>query len=387
MAATELRRRQRDRSLLITAIGAPFLLALIMGFAFKPSASGALVRVGLVDNAATPAARAVVDAGLQAAALSPEMGVVRFASDAAMKSALGSGQIEAGVVVPVAFARPGLVRAGDLPVTQVKPNSTLAGPAAQVLVGAIEGRLGAGRLAALAAGAEPTPADKITLTTEMIEAAAQPPVVAYASESLRRHISLVGYFAPSMAIVFLFFGASGVARSVLAERQSGTMARLAAAPVRGSAVAAGKILGLLLVSLVGLFVLWGATTFAFGADWGRPGPVAVMCLISAVSISALALLVVGFARDQGQADSATLVLGLVLALLGGNFFPPGGLPTFFADLSRATPNGWALQGFGSLSLDGGGWSAVVGPTIALALISAVCAVIAGPRLRSLLVPR
>jgi ABC-2 type transport system permease protein len=106
-----------------------------------------------------------------------------------------------------------------------------------------------------------------------------------------------------------------------------------------------------------------------------------------VSISALALLVTGFARDQGQADTATLVIGLVLALLGGNFFPPGSLPTFFAYLSLATPNGWALQGFGSLALDGGGWGAVVGPTIALTLISAACVAVAGPRLRHLLVPR
>lgn len=387
MALTELRRRQRDRSLLITALGAPFLLALIMGFAFKPSASGALVQLGLVDNAASPAGRAVVDAGVRAAALSSEMGLVRLDSVAALSAALRSNQVEAGVVVPSGFGRPGPVTAAEMPTIRAVSHSTLGGPAASVLVTAILSRIDAGRLAVATAATAPLASRGSLVRPDVVAAAAQPPVVAYRSESLHRRLSLVGYFAPAMAMVFLFFGASGVARSVLAERQTGTMARLAAAPVRGGAVAAGKILGLLLVSLAGLFVLWGATTLAFGANWGQSGAVAVMCLISAVSISALALLVTGFARDQGQADTATLAIGLVLALLGGNFFPPGSLPTFFAYLSLATPNGWALQGFGSLALDGGSWGAVVGPTIALSLISAVCVGVAAPRLRLLLVPR
>ena len=388
VATTELRRRQRDRSLLITGLGAPFLLALIMGFAFKPSASGALVRIGLVDNTTTPAAAAIVRAGVQAAALSPELTVVPLPSAAALSSALRSHQVEAGVIVPAGFGQPGPLRAASMPTIASVHNSTLGGPAATVLLLAIDSRIGAARLAVSTAGQLPgDTAPAGSLTPQEIGAAALPRVVAYLSETQHRKLSLVGYFAPAMAIVFLFFGASGVARSVLAERQTGTMARLASAPVRGAAVAAGKVLGLLLISLAGLFVLWGATTLAFGGDWGRPGPVAVMCVITATAICALALLVTGFARDQGQADTATLVIGLVLALLGGNFFPPGSLPTFFAYLSLATPNGWALQGFGSLALDGGGWGAVVGPTIALSIISALCVAVSGPRLRSLLVPR
>ena len=393
VAGTELRRRLRDRSLVITGLGAPFLLALIMGFAFKPSASGALVRVGVVDNTATPAAAAIVKAGVRAAALSPEMTVIYLPSTDALASALRTNQVEAGVIVPAGFGQPGPTTAADFPTERAIANSTLGGPAASVLLDAIDSRLAAAGLAVATAGPPsgairgPSLRPGLNLSPELIRAASLPAVVTYASENQHRRLSLVGYFAPSMAIVFLFFGASGVARSVLAERQTGTMARLAAAPVRGAAVAAGKILGLLLVSLLGLFVLWGATTLAFGADWGRVGPVAVMCLVSAMTISALALLVTGFARDSGQADTATLVIGLVLALLGGNFFPPGSLPTFFAYLSLATPNGWALQGFGSLSLDGGGWGAVVGPTIALTVMSAACIAVAGPRLRDLLVPR
>ncbi|HUZ43912.1 MAG TPA: ABC transporter permease [Acidimicrobiales bacterium] len=392
VAVTELRRRLRDRSLLITGLLAPFVLAAIMGIAFRPGAGGALVHIGLVDQAATATGRQIVGAGLESAALPPEIGVVPEPSPAAMEAAIRAGALEGGVIVPASFGRSESVT--DLPTARAAANSPLAGPAAEGIAQAIIGRLVVGGLAGAVAhppptgvAASPGHARPGPLPPELLAAAAEPPSLAITDEGRGGRQSLLGYFAPSMAIVFLFIGVGAVARSVLAERQTGTIARLGAAPVRAGAVVSGKLGGLLLVALTGILVLWGATSLAFSANWGRAGPVAVMCLVTAVAISGLALLVTSFARDEGQADTATLVIGLVLALLGGNFFPPGSLPTFLADLSLATPNGWALQGFGSLALDGGGWSAVVGPVLALSAFTALCVGVAAPRLRGLLVPR
>ncbi|HVA43246.1 MAG TPA: ABC transporter permease [Acidimicrobiales bacterium] len=402
VAVTELRRRLRDRSLLITALLAPFVLAAIMGIAFRPSAGGALIHIGLVDQAASATGRQIVAAGLESAALPPEIGIVPEASPAQMEAAIRSGALEGGVIVPAAFGRSYLP--ADLPTARAVANSPLAGPAAQGIAQAVIGRLAVGGLAEAVAHPPPSgaasglPAGPATgplrrapsgtpLPAELLSAAAMSPSLTISDEGRGGRQSLVGYFAPSMAIVFLFIGVGAVARSVLAERQTGTIARLAAAPVRAGAVVSGKLGGLLLVALTGILVLWGSTSLAFGADWGRGGPVALMCLMTAVAISGLALLVTSFARDEGQADTATLVIGLVLALIGGNFFPPGSLPPFLGDLSLATPNGWALQGFGSIALDGGGWSAVVGPTLALSVFTAICVGLARPRLQDLLVPR
>lgn len=385
VAVTELRRRLRDRSLLITALVAPFGLAAIMGLAFHPSSGGALVRIGLVDSASSPTGRAIVAGGLRAAALPPEIGVRPVISRAELFRDMKAGRLAGGVIVPASFGRPGPENRNDLPFLTTSPNAALAGPAAADVERAILSRLAVGRLADRVA--YHTSLEPAGLDSRALGAASMAPSVSFADEGRGGAQSLIGYFAPSMAIVFLFIGVGAVARSILAERQTGTVARLAAAPVRAAAVVTGKLAGLLLVALVGILVLWGATTLAFGAEWGQPGPVAVMCVITAVSISGLALLVTGFARDEGQADTATLVIGMVLALLGGNFFPPGSLPTFLADLSRATPNGWALQGFGSLSLDRAGWSAVVGPVLALSVFTALCIGASAPRLRNLLVSR
>ena len=397
VAGTELRRRLRDRSVIITGFVAPFALAAIMGIAFHPARSGPAVSVGLVDESRTPAARAVVHAGVEAAALPSGVFVVALAGERQLDGAMASGRVAAGVVVPDGLRVPPRVVGAR--------SSPVADGVASGLAAAVESRLVAARLAdAVVASAQPSlrpgppaaprpsaaprrtgPPSPLASPAGDAAAAAAPPVTV-ADEARSPAQSLMGYFAPSMAIVFLFIGAGAGARSILAERTEGTLARLAAAPVAGGAVVAGKVLGLLAVALAGMFTVWGASSLAFGARWGSAGGVAALCVATAVAMAGLATLITVWARDQGQADAAVLASGMVLALLGGNFFPPGSMPRLLADLSLATPNGWAMQGFGSLAIDGVGSGAVMGPVLALCGFAAGCAALASGRLRAAMAP-
>jgi ABC-type multidrug transport system permease subunit len=74
------------------------------------------------------------------------------------------------------------------------------------------------------------------------------------------------------------------------------------------------------------------------------------------------------------------MVGFGLALLGGNFFPPGALPDSFEKLSRLTPNGVALQAFAKLSIDGGTLRSIVPSLLALLAIGAVTGFAAVARL-------
>ena len=56
--------------------------------------------------------------------------------------------------------------------------------------------------------------------------------------------AVLDYFAPSIAVVFLFIGSGLGMRSLLMERSTGTLARLAAAPIRPSAIVWGKLLAI-----------------------------------------------------------------------------------------------------------------------------------------------
>ncbi|HZT65728.1 MAG TPA: ABC transporter permease [Acidimicrobiales bacterium] len=412
VAVTEMRRRLRDRSVIITAFVAPFALAAIMGIAFHPSASGGFVTIGLADLSPTPAARAVVDAAVKGASIPPEVSVVRYSSFTAMRNDVRRGRIAGGVVVPPDFVTKAFAFAAEaMPLTpqQVRATATVVGHGngnstrppswaprviatksapvgaaiAADLVGAINSRLAAGTLAAsVTYGGQRPPVAQ--LEPSEVRAAGVAPAVLVVNRGQSARQSLVGYFAPAMAIVFLFIGAGTGARSILAEREGGTLARLVAAPVRAASVIGGKIAGLLGLAILSILTMWVATSRLFGASWGATGPVLALSVATAVSMAGVAILVAANARDQARADLAVLITGLVLALFGGNFFPPGSLPPLLAKLSLATPNGWALQGFGDLALDGAGARAIVGPVIALTGFALVCGSLALVRARQVI---
>ena len=64
-----------------------------------------------------------------------------------------------------------------------------------------------------------------------------------------RELDAAAFYGASMSIVFLFFTISLAARSVLAERRDGTLARILATPARPGAVLAGKTLSVAALGL------------------------------------------------------------------------------------------------------------------------------------------
>jgi ABC-2 type transport system permease protein len=58
------------------------------------------------------------------------------------------------------------------------------------------------------------------------------------------------------------------------------------------------------------------------------------------------------ARTYDQASSMGMVVAIVLALLGGSFFPVFLAPGFIAELSLVTPHAWWFRGFGDIQADG-----------------------------------
>jgi ABC-2 type transport system permease protein len=183
--------------------------------------------------------------------------------------------------------------------------------------------------------------------------------------------SPLGYFGPSMAILFLYFSVGAGARALMAEKRIGTMARLRLAPVRFGSILVGKLAAIFAVALTSMLLLWAATVIVFGASWGNPLGVVVLCVATVIAISGIASFIAVSAKSEEGADGATAMVAFGLALLGGNFFPPGALPDLFEKLSRLTPNGAALQAFARLSIDHGNIT-VIGP--ALVVLGAVAVI-------------
>ena len=383
VAATELRRRLRDRSALMTAFVAPFALAAIMGIAFGGGSRQVFVRVGVADEEATPASRAAISSALAVAALPAQVSVVPVPNGVVARQEVAAGRLAGAVVI-----HPGaeVALAGGPPAPGRLPVEAFAGRGQRIgaqvvsaLSQAVVGRwqaafVVAAQLSPPAAG----PAQRLRLADAEL---AQPVPVRLTDDKVAPQRQLIGYFGPSMAIVFLFLGAGAGARAIMAERETGTLARLHAAPVRSTSVLAGKVAAVVATALASILVVWAATVRLFHASWGDAGGVFVMCLATVLALAGVSTFVTVSARTPSQADSATTVIGFVLAILGGNFFPPGTLPRAVERVTLVTPNGWALQGFGTLALDGGHLRSVVTPLAVLAALAAVFGGAAWMRLR------
>jgi ABC-2 type transport system permease protein len=167
-----------------------------------------------------------------------------------------------------------------------------------------------------------------------------------------------------------------VARSLLEEKRLRVLDRVRAAPVPAAALLAGKVLCALALGVTSLAVIWLATSLTLGAAWGDPLGVTVLIAASALAIAGVAGLVAALARSEQVADSLTSLTTFVLALVGGNFIPPGELPPLLGRLTWVTPNGWALHGFAELSAGGGGPGDVLPHAGVLVLWGVVTGVVA-----------
>ena len=371
ITANELRRRIRDRSALITCLVAPLAIAAILGFAFAGNASNAAVPIGVAGSSP-----ALVRAAVHASQLPPNVTVHLVADAAALKREVADGTLAGGIAVsrshktlghllipmvsPGATPSPGfdVVNRGDALIGQQYAESLAAGLAS---------RLYAGRLYRGTA----TDTAAISIETSQIGGGGK---------------AILDYFAPSIAIIFLFIGSGLGMRSLLMERSNGTLARLAAAPIRPSVIVWGKLLAIVCTGLASILVVWGVTVVAFGANWGAPLGVLLMCVGATAAICGLGTFLTSFARSPQEAFAASLILGLILALLGGNLLPPGALPEFLQVLSLGTPNGWALVGFGRLALLRDGTASVLGPFAVLCVIALVTGGLAMTRVRQMVTP-
>jgi ABC-2 type transport system permease protein len=216
--------------------------------------------------------------------------------------------------------------------------------------------------------------------------AASAPVALGTEEAADRLASSSTYYAASMAVLFLFFAAQFGVVSIHAERRAGTLARMLAAPVSSRAILAGKVLVSIVLGAVSVGVVAVGTTLLMNASWGDPVAVAVLILAVVLAASGIALLAVGFTRNEDQASGLTAIIAMVLAVLGGSFYPLSQAPEALAQVSLVTPHAWFLRGIDDLA-SGGGITVVLPSIAVLAAIGIVTGGIGLIRARTLVAAR
>ncbi len=158
---------------------------------------------------------------------------------------------------------------------------------------------------------------------------------------------------PGYLTMFVFFAAALSAEAIARERQSHTLERLMSNGVRREAIVTGKFFGTAFRGLLQILVMWIVGILAFGIDLGA-SPVAVVLIsgLMVLSSAAFGVLLASLVREVRAASMAGVLVSLVLAPLGGCWWPLFITPQWMQSLAKITPHGWANDGFNKLLLFG-----------------------------------
>ncbi|MBN1261365.1 MAG: ABC transporter permease [Anaerolineae bacterium] len=164
-----------------------------------------------------------------------------------------------------------------------------------------------------------------------------------------RPFSWLNYSATSMAVLFLMFAVTSGGRTLLAERQGGTLPRLLVSPTPALTILIGKMGGIVLTGMLQVLVLWGATTL-IGAYWGDPFGVLLAIVSLVLSATGVGALISAWSQTPGQAGAIGTMITLIGSGISGSFFPRSGLPSWLQSLSLLMPNAWGIEIFSRLQL-------------------------------------
>jgi ABC-2 type transport system permease protein len=180
-----------------------------------------------------------------------------------------------------------------------------------------------------------------------------------AAEAARRS-GLASYNQAAQAsaggiITWVFIPLLGISAMFAYERTSGTLRRLVTTPVSRSTFLLGTIGGQSLTALGQITLLVVFSVAVFQVPWGQsPAALAVVMVAFVLSSAALGTTLGTFVRSEAQASGLSIMLGMVLSLLGGCWYPIELFPPAVQTAVHIFPTTWAMQAMTDITMRGQG---------------------------------
>ncbi|MFT3830232.1 MAG: ABC transporter permease [Opitutaceae bacterium] len=178
----------------------------------------------------------------------------------------------------------------------------------------------------------------------------------------------IGFSLPGNLVFFLMmnlliFGGATVA----ATRNAGVLRRLLTSPVRRGELIAGQLYGLWLLGGAQIVFLLLAGKLLFRLNLGANAPgVLLVLLVFAWVAAALGVLIGSLLNATDRVVGVCILVSLLMAGLGGCWFPLELAPDSLRIAGHCVPSGWALDALHRLISFGGDLGSVVKPLAVLA---------------------
>jgi ABC-2 type transport system permease protein len=191
------------------------------------------------------------------------------------------------------------------------------------------------------------------------------------------------YVIPGYLVMFTFFAAAQTASVIVLERQNNTLERLLSSSAKRQSILAGMFLGTIARGLIQIIIFWTVGALVFKIDLGAsPLAVILLSVLMVLVSAAFSIMLATLVKTEKAAGSLGVLIALVLAPLGGCWWPLFIEPRWMQSIAKLIPHGWANEGFNTLMVFGGQFNAVIPNLIALAAFAIVFGIIAVMRFRT-----
>jgi ABC-2 type transport system permease protein len=156
----------------------------------------------------------------------------------------------------------------------------------------------------------------------------------------------VTYYAGAVAILFLLFASLQSAATLIEERNSGIIDRIAVGPGGSAVVVLGKLLFLTIQGVIQVGLIFIVAQLVYGVDVTRRLDLWLLITVAAaLGASGLALAVATACTTKQQAQTVSTFVVLICSAVGGSMVPRFMMPEFLQAIGRFTPNTWAIEAY------------------------------------------
>ena len=153
-------------------------------------------------------------------------------------------------------------------------------------------------------------------------------------------------------LTWVFIPLIGLSAMFAYERQKGTLRRLLTTPTRKTTYLFGTILGQVLTALLQLAILILFSALVLKVQWGNLLALALVLVAFTICASALGIMVGTLVKSEGQANGISILIGMVMAMMGGCWYPIELFPQVVRTAAKVLPTTWAMQGTLDVALRG-----------------------------------
>ncbi len=166
--------------------------------------------------------------------------------------------------------------------------------------------------------------------------------------------------AAGQMITWVFIPLIGLSAMFAMERQLGTLRRILVTPTTKATYVAGTVLGQVLTAVVQMTILVGFGVLVLKLNWGHaPGATALIIITSALAAGALGTMLGTFVKTEAQGNGLSIMIGMVMAMMGGCWYPIELFPQVIRSTAQILPTYWSMQGMLDILVRGQGIQGVL----------------------------